>query len=77
MTTLQGLSNLDSIYGDLRVSSNGFNMHDLLPLSRVTTVGGDLFIAANNGLYGLEGLEQLSTVGGDCSVSGLFMTSQA
>src|SRR5690606_26677244 len=64
ITDLTPLSNLTSVGGYLRISSNS-NLINLDGLSNLTSVGGYLRISSNSNLINLDGLSNLTSVGAD------------
>ena len=65
-----------SITGSLAIS--GSDINDLLPLSSLTSVGGDLYIESNPALTSLSGLDALTSVGGSLLIANnLLLTSLA
>src|SRR5690606_29817153 len=63
ITDLSPLSNLTSVGGYLRISTNS-SLTDLDGLSNLTSVGGYLQIGSNSNLTNLDGLSNLTSVGG-------------
>jgi hypothetical protein len=62
LSDISGLSNIDSIYGDLEIKKNPLlnSLSDLLNLNDIT---GSLIIEDNDGLTSLHGLEGITRVG--------------
>ena len=56
-----------SITNNLRIDGN--NIVDLIPLSTITSVGGDLYIYDNDVLTSLAGLDNIVSVSGSLNVS--------
>ncbi|MCB0840949.1 MAG: T9SS type A sorting domain-containing protein [Bacteroidetes bacterium] len=63
ITNLDGLISLDSVGGDLYITSNNL-LTNIDGLSSLNSVGGNLLISGNNSLTNLAGLYSLTSVGG-------------
>jgi hypothetical protein len=61
-TTIDGLSTLTYVGGDLRISDNP-NLLNLYGLSNTTSIGGSIFIIRNNSLLDLDGLNSFDLGG--------------
>jgi len=71
---LNGLSNLDSILGNLNINhSNVYG--DLSGLDNLAYVGGNLFLINVDYLENLEGLENLTYINGDLRINGNYRLS--
>jgi len=58
ITTLHGLSVINSINGDLKIANNPL-LFSINGLSNLTFLGGDLIIESNNNLTGLAGIDNI------------------
>ena len=68
LTNLDGLANLTSVGGGLRISYNPA-LTNLDGLANITSVGGELSIESNAALTNLDSLASLLTVGGELYIS--------
>lgn len=62
IVTLKGLKNIESVSGDLNISSNLY-LENLIGLERLKTVGGDLRISNNQSLTNIEEINALTKIG--------------
>jgi N-acetylneuraminic acid mutarotase len=67
ITNLNGLSVLNTIGGNLSISSNP-SLVSLSGLGGLTSIGGSFYIDNNNSLINFEGLENLNSVSGDFDI---------
>ena len=56
------------IEGDVIIDDYGSDITNLIGLSQITSISGNLIIKENYSLPGLEGLENLKTIGGDLNL---------
>lgn len=70
LSDLNGLSNLESVNGDIQIS--GTKIRNLQGLESITIAIKDLTISYNNSLENLSGLENLASIGGS-----LFLSNNA
>jgi len=68
ITNLNGLANLTSIGGYLKIDSNP-QLANLNGLNGLTNIGSHLHIGFNDQLESLDGLEHLTSIGGDLFIS--------
>jgi hypothetical protein len=67
ITNLNGLSVLNTIGGNLSISSNP-SLVSLSGLGGLTSIGGSFYLDNNNSLINFEGLENLNSVSGDFDI---------
>ncbi len=67
IVSLQGLSNIDTIFGNLEIAHCGMltNLHGL---DNVKYISGDVRIKYNDSLFDLQGLNGLMRIGGDLNL---------
>ncbi len=75
ITNLDGLSNLTSIVGDLKVWESP-NLASIAGLSNLTNVGGTLHLINDPKLLNLTGLDQLNVIGGSLIITYNFRLGQ-
>ena len=68
ITNLDGLNDLTSIGGKLKITSNS-TLTSLTGLNNVSYIGGNLEMYYNNALASLSGLENVTTIGGGIQIS--------
>ena len=64
---LNGLSVIDSIYGDLSIDKS-YKLTSLDGIDNLDYIGGDLIIENNYGLIDISGFDNLSVIGGNLSL---------
>jgi len=64
ITNLDGLSNLESVGGNLLIVRNS-SLTNIDGLSNLESIGGELHINLNSSLTNLDGLSSLESIGGD------------
>ena len=69
LTNLDGLSNITSVGGYLRIEGNDV-LTNLDGLSNITSVDGRLYIEGNDVLTNLDGLSNITSVGDDFYIKG-------
>lgn len=68
LSSLDGLTNLESLSGGLIISNNDA-LISLSGIEGITSIGGNLFIEWNNSLSSLQGLQNVSAA----SIEGLWV----
>jgi hypothetical protein len=77
LTSLDGLDNLTSIAGDLIIGEGDYwtfygnpSLSNLAALNNLTFIGGDATISENDVLTSLDGMESLTSIGGELRIGG-------